>query len=232
MENNNSTLKKFLSVIGIIISLVFFGLSGAVLFEMFSGSQSVDTVIIIYAIILILAGILILKISIGALSKKEKKEKKPMKPITLFLGCLAFCAACIFIGITSDSMFLTWAGFTLIILFSAIIFSTSKDRKKLKNHTEEAAEEILQNKNKHGGIIAVLVIIFAIVLGLFLTDLSMESVNLGDLANSGGSSSNVSVCKSCDREFSDSSNKRSIARTGMCSNCYGNFKSMSEYIGR
>ena len=41
---------------------------------------------------------------------------------------------------------------------------------------------------------------------------------------SSGGSSNSRTCKSCGRTFTDSENFRSIARTGMCKNCYNNFK--------
>ena len=44
------------------------------------------------------------------------------------------------------------------------------------------------------------------------------------LGNCAGESSNVKTCKVCHRSFSDSSNKRSIALTNMCENCYANFK--------
>ena len=45
-------------------------------------------------------------------------------------------------------------------------------------------------------------------------------------------SSNSRRCKSCGRTFTDSSNTRSIARTGMCSNCYNNFKWGQAATGR
>ena len=44
----------------------------------------------------------------------------------------------------------------------------------------------------------------------------------GGGSGSGGSSSRT--CKSCGRKYTDSANTRSIARTGMCTNCYNNFK--------
>ena len=31
-------------------------------------------------------------------------------------------------------------------------------------------------------------------------------------------------CQSCGRSFTDSSNKNSIRKTGMCENCYKNYK--------
>lgn len=41
---------------------------------------------------------------------------------------------------------------------------------------------------------------------------------------------NISQCKSCGREFSHSDDRTSISKSGMCSNCLGNYKSMSEFI--
>lgn len=51
--------------------------------------------------------------------------------------------------------------------------------------------------------------------------------------NTGGSNSSSSSkeCPICSREFSDSSNRRSIRRTGMCSTCYKNYKTANEMLG-
>lgn len=50
--------------------------------------------------------------------------------------------------------------------------------------------------------------------------------------SSGGGGSDSRVCKSCGRTFTDSANKNSIARTGMCKNCYNNFQWGMEATGR
>lgn len=42
--------------------------------------------------------------------------------------------------------------------------------------------------------------------------------------------SNSKTCKSCGRSFDDSSNKKSIRKTGMCSNCYNNYKNAEEAL--
>ena len=58
---------------------------------------------------------------------------------------------------------------------------------------------------------------------------------LASCVNGGSSSSgssNSRTCKSCGRTFTDSTNKSSIARTGMCSNCYNNFKWGQAATGR
>lgn len=44
-----------------------------------------------------------------------------------------------------------------------------------------------------------------------------------------GGSSNA--CRSCHRTFTDSKNQISISRTGMCSNCAGNYKIMQDILG-
>lgn len=48
--------------------------------------------------------------------------------------------------------------------------------------------------------------------------------------SSGSSSESSSSCGYCHRSFTDSGNNRSIARTGMCSNCAGNYKSMTGWL--
>ena len=45
-------------------------------------------------------------------------------------------------------------------------------------------------------------------------------------------SGNSSTCKSCGRSYSDSGNIMSIARSGMCSTCYGNFKWAQAALGK
>jgi len=57
--------------------------------------------------------------------------------------------------------------------------------------------------------------IFIILVGYWVV-----SCNMG---NSSGSSSGSKTCKSCGRTFSDTSNFMSIAKTGMCKNCYNNY---------
>ena len=48
---------------------------------------------------------------------------------------------------------------------------------------------------------------------------------------SSSSSKDTVKCKSCGREFKKGSdNARSISRTNMCTNCYNNYQSMSDYL--
>lgn len=42
----------------------------------------------------------------------------------------------------------------------------------------------------------------------------------------------TSECKYCHREFDDSGNKKSIAKTGMCSNCAGNYEDLSDWVDK
>ena len=75
-------------------------------------------------------------------------------------------------------------------------------------------------KKKGNAALIVVVIILIILLGTMC-------------GTSGGSSSSSSrTCKSCGRSFTDSSNTMSIAKTGMCKNCYNNFKWGQDALGR
>ena len=217
MENNNS-IKKIFSIIGIAFSLLLFVLSGAVLFMIFFDGYSLDVEAIIYAVICIVAGILILKISIGALSKKEKKNKT-INPIIIIIGCLAFCAACIFVGITSNIILLTWLGFTLIIILLAIAFSVSKHNIISKKHTEETAE-VPKDKSKNSGAVVALVLILAIVIGLLLTGIVMKDEIVAN-GTRDGSESNFNECSACGKTYSSGS-----PLDGYCNNCYQKVKNI------
>ncbi len=71
----------------------------------------------------------------------------------------------------------------------------------------------MNNQKKGSGIGGIIVLVIAMVL-LF----SM----CGGLGS--GSSSSSKTCRSCGRTFTDSANWKSISRTNMCTNCYGNFE--------
>ena len=74
------------------------------------------------------------------------------------------------------------------------------------------------------------IIIIAIVVALLLFIPEMLNGNLGSSNTSSSGSSRT--CRSCGRKFTDSSNKSSIARTNMCTNCYNNFKWASSAVGK
>lgn len=51
----------------------------------------------------------------------------------------------------------------------------------------------------------------------------------------GGGSPKKNTCKSCGRSFQagdSAGNFRKIASSGMCNNCYNNFKSMTNALGK
>lgn len=74
---------------------------------------------------------------------------------------------------------------------------------------------------------------FLIVLLVVVFAVAIISSDSGSSSYSSSSSSSSKIeCRSCDREFSSSSaNGKSIRRTGMCENCYNNFKSMQQALG-
>ena len=51
------------------------------------------------------------------------------------------------------------------------------------------------------------------------------------ISGSSGSSSSSKECPICSREFSDSSNRKSIRKTNMCTRCYNNYKTANEMLG-
>ncbi|MBE6783793.1 MAG: hypothetical protein E7536_07250 [Ruminococcaceae bacterium] len=150
------------------------------------------------------------------------------KEILIFIVILAFCVSCIVGGAKTDSFILVFCGSFLLIVFLAIAFSLLKVI--MSNETVEEMQEKQAQKSGNGGKTAAKVLICAFLLSLLLAGL-VTGIELGDGANA-GSSENVRICKSCDREFSDTSNTRKIAESGMCQNCYNNFKSVSQFIGQ
>lgn len=52
-----------------------------------------------------------------------------------------------------------------------------------------------------------------------------------DYSSSSSSSKDTVTCKSCNRKFQKGSeNAKSISRTNMCTNCYNNYKGMSDWL--
>ena len=74
------------------------------------------------------------------------------------------------------------------------------------------------------------IIIIAVVVALLLFIPELLNGNLG--SSNTGSSGSSRTCPSCGRKFTDSTNKSSIARTNMCTNCYNNFKWASSAVGK
>lgn len=79
-------------------------------------------------------------------------------------------------------------------------------------------KELTPLQNKIGTVILVIVLI------IFMASCSASS-------GSGGSSGKE--CPICEREFNDSgknSNRRSITNTGMCKQCYKNYKYANDWL--
>ena len=71
------------------------------------------------------------------------------------------------------------------------------------------------------------IIVIAIVIAILFVIPEMPNGN-----SNTGSTGSSRTCRSCGRTFTDSTNKSSIARTNMCTNCYNNFKWASSAIGK
>ena len=65
-----------------------------------------------------------------------------------------------------------------------------------------------------------LIAISAIPVGIILAIILLICLNYEETDD------NSSECPICDTTFTDSENKKTIAKTGMCNNCYGNYKNL------
>lgn len=109
-------------------------------------------------------------------------------------------------------------GVLLIVVLGAafVLPMIQKTGKKTENDIENTNVDANNNSTKKVektvGIIAIIIIIVTIAaLFLFSTD---------SPGSSGGKSK---VCQSCDREYTDSTNKNYIRHTNMCRLCYRNY---------
>ncbi len=75
----------------------------------------------------------------------------------------------------------------------------------------EAIKAVSKKKTKKNIILVLLVVLAIIITGI---------------ASSGKTPKSKTFCPSCDRNYTDSANKKSISRTNMCKNCYENYKSL------
>lgn len=66
----------------------------------------------------------------------------------------------------------------------------------------------------------------------WINGVEIHSMTKNSNSSSKTNTASSRTCKFCKKKFTDSSNTMSIAKTGMCSNCSGNYKSMSQFIGR
>lgn len=73
--------------------------------------------------------------------------------------------------------------------------------------------------------------IFVIGTVIFFLIIGVIGASLRGSSSSFSSSSSYKTCASSHREFSaTSSNGKKIARSGMCNNCYNNYKSMKSAL--
>ncbi len=75
----------------------------------------------------------------------------------------------------------------------------------------------MQGNSSGCGCLIAIIIVFVLLFAY------ADGCASGGSGSSSGSSEG-STCQVCDRTFTDSANKRSIARTNMCTNCYENYE--------
>ena len=109
-------------------------------------------------------------------------------------------------------------GFALVCVFLAFIFPKRLKNVKAALDTREITEDAKTNaakklqETKKYAIIGIALILLMSAIATF------SLINTDEFADN--------QCHFCERKFTDSDNKRSIARTNMCENCYGNYKDL------
>ena len=134
----------------------------------------------------------------------------------------AFGVMFVFVG-DSDSDFvlisLLFFGFSLISLLLSFMLPIRLKNIKAALSTRDISDEARKNAQdkvnttKVVAIISIVIFVALTIAGIF-----------GAFGNTGGHSDNK--CQVCEIKYSDSKNKKSIAKTNMCKNCYENYKSL------
>lgn len=158
------------------------------------------------SIVILIADCIILCLRV--LSGNSAKGKK----IWGFLGFIfVFCTIINFMSAVISNGYFFSAGIASSQTVSFILLLlTSRDLNPEKRN------------QKHSLIFA---LIFAIVLNIAV------GYAPGLFAGGGGGGSSSYTCQYCGRSFSSGTDdSRSVARTNMCSNCYGNFNSLKDFL--
>ena len=120
----------------------------------------------------------------------------------------------------------------IVFLFGLIVFKSSKNREKGKYDkamrdgcfTDEEFEAKKQNIIKSDRRFSIILVVVAFCL------LGMGILNQAGFFGRGGGDDRT--CGVCGRSFSTgTSDSSSIARTGMCVNCYSNYNYAQELLG-
>ena len=152
------------------------------------------------------------------LNRESEKEPKPFNGGKIIAVFLILGLTSLFFGCLWGMGMLIACGAFLTIFPTAIAIAVHRDRAIAEKHGDQA-QEVFKKKNKRGWVTVLLLIVVTVVLAGVLLSFFVES----EVEKEG-------ICKSCDREFTDSDNTHSIAKTGMCENCYGNFKDFEQFI--
>ena len=165
-------------------------------------------------------------VDIEKLSTSELMRQVKLLPalFIIMVVCAVFIAVFgVVFSLASDSelaMFsLFFFAFALVAFFLAYIFPKRLKNVKAALATREITDETRKNAEakvnatKKAALIGLIAIIIINLIGCFF-------IVKGEPATP------KNQCQACERVYRDSDNKRSIARTHLCENCYDNYKAM------
>ncbi|MBR3766656.1 MAG: hypothetical protein IKL10_00230 [Clostridia bacterium] len=166
-------------------------------------------------------------VDIENLKTSELLRQVKLLPILFKISvvCSIFIAAfgLLFVLSSEDSELaiysLFFLGFSLVCVLLAFIFpkrlknvKSTLDTRELTEDIKKNAEKKLQETKKYAIIGIVLILIVSVIVTFSLINNSVEFAD--------------NQCHFCERKFTDIENKKSIARTNMCENCYDNYKDL------
>ncbi len=165
-------------------------------------------------------------IDIENLKTSELLRQVKLLPVLFIITTV--CAVLItafgaFFAFVSDSDLalcsLFFFAFALVAIFLSFIFPKRLKNVKSALNTREITDDDKKNaeqkinSTKKAAIIGI--IIYVIFMGIGICGMFGNTAEFSD-----------NQCQICEREFKDSKNKKSIAETNMCKNCYDNYKSL------
>ena len=213
----NKTPNKVLPILGIILSLIFLGLGGAVSWEMLFGGYNIAWSALFYSLVFVLLGLFLLIKSISALLRKKPKEPKPFSIKKLMLILFVIGVFALIVGCLEGTALLVVLGAILVVFMLAISISMARDAAIAKKHGD-GAQEVFEKKKHRGTLVVALLLIAALCAAGFL----LSKFTPAEEDKRG-------YCEVCETEYTNREDVRSIAKTNMCEDCYELFQIFEQY---